>query len=118
MHSKKKHRLKRSARAKYKIQELGIASLSVYKSSRYIYAQISVSAPEGRKVVMQVSSISKDFDKKHSNNIASAVQVGQLIAQKALAAGISQVAFNRSGYKYHGRVKALADAARDIGLRF
>lgn len=118
MNIKKKNRLKRSARTRYKIKELGVASLSVCKSLKYIYAQISIPADKGRKVVLQVSSISKDFDGKLSNNISSAVKVGELIAKKAVSAGITHVAFDRSGYKYHGKIKALADAARENGLKF
>ena len=86
MNVKKKNRLKRSARTRYKIKELDVASLSVCKSLRYIYAQISFPADKGRKIVLQVSSVSKDFDSKLSNNIDSAVKVGQLIAKKAVSA--------------------------------
>ena len=118
MNSKKRSRLKRSAKTRHKIDELGIARLSVYKSLKYIYAQVSVHDDKGRRVILQVSSLSKDFDTKLSNNLDAAVKVGQLVAKKAVSAGISQVAFDRSGYKYHGCIKALADAARGEGLKF
>ena len=84
---------------------------------RYIYAQISIYDGKDRKIILQASSLSKDFDKKLSNNIEAAIKIGQLVAKKAISVGINQVAFDRSGYKYHGCIKALADAARVEGLK-
>ena len=118
MSLKRKLRLKRAAKTRYKIAELGAVRFSVYRSLKHIYAQISIPCDKGRKVILQVSSVSKDFNVKLSNNMSSAVKVGQSIGKKAVSAGITKVAFDRSGYKYHGRIKALADAARGQGLKF
>lgn len=112
MNEKKTSRLRRARRARAKIRELRAHRLCVFRSPRHIYAQII--SPEGDKVLAAASSLGE----KKSGNVESAVEVGKLIAEKAKAAGISKVAFDRSGYRYHGRVKALADAARDGGLEF
>lgn len=118
MNLKKISRLRRAAKIRHKIDELRVPRLSIHKSLKYIYAQISVYEDKGRRVILQASSLSKDFDKKLSNNTESATKIGSLVAKKAVAMGIDKVAFDRSGYKYHGCIKALADAARNQGLKF
>lgn len=92
--------------------------LSIYKSLNNMFAQI-IDDTKGHTVVA-ASSLDKEFkdDSSHQGNVASAKKVGELIAVKALAKGVKKVVFDRSGYMYHGRVKALADAAREAGLDF
>ena len=115
---KKITRLRRSRKARAKIREMGIHRLCVHRTPRHIYAQVI--APTGSQVVTSVSTL--DADVKGSltgtGNVAAATLVGRMIAEKARAAGITKIAFDRSGFKYHGRVKALADAAREHGLEF
>lgn len=115
---KKSARMRRAARARHKIRELGAHRLSVFRTPRHIYAQVI--SPDGATVIAAASTVEKDLRKglKGTGNTEAAVQVGKAIAEKAKAAGIEQVAFDRSGFKYHGRVKALADAARESGLQF
>lgn len=98
------------------MRELQAVRLSVYRTPKHIYAQII--APEGDKVLAAASTLDKDLRAGVTGNVDAAGKVGQLIAERAKAAGVSAVAFDRSGYKYHGRVKALADAAREGGLEF
>ena len=112
MSDKKASRLRRARRARAKIRELRAYRLSVYRTPRHIYAQII--SPEGDKVLATASSHGQD----KTGNVTSAAEISKQIAEKAKAAGITKVAFDRSGYKYHGRVKALADAAREGGLEF
>ena len=90
--------------------------LSVFRSSQHIYAQV-ISA-DGNKVLASASTLDKELRDGATGNIDAATKVGKLVAERAKAAGVSQVAFDRSGFKYHGRVKALADAAREGGLEF
>ncbi|WP_121501027.1 50S ribosomal protein L18, partial [Pseudomonas aeruginosa] len=90
--------------------------LCVYRSSQHIYAQVI--AADGGKVLASASTLDKDLREGATGNIDAAKKVGQLVAERAKAAGVTQVAFDRSGFKYHGRVKALADAAREGGLEF
>jgi large subunit ribosomal protein L18 len=90
--------------------------LSVFRSVKHIYAQI-VDDTTGQTLIA-VNSDQKDPALKHGGNKAAATAIGKLLAGKAIAKGITQVAFDRNGYKYHGRVKALADAAREGGLKF
>tara|TARA_R110002124_G_scaffold69762_2_gene187365 strand:- start:201 stop:482 length:282 start_codon:yes stop_codon:yes gene_type:complete len=90
--------------------------LSVHRTPRHIYAQII--APAGDKVLASASTLDFDLRSSATGNIAAAAAVGQLVAKRAKEAGIEKVAFDRGGYKYHGRVKALADAARETGLEF
>jgi len=113
---KKTTRLRRSKRTRAKIAELGVPRLAVHRTPRHIYAQVI----DGSRVVATASTVSKDLrgDVRNGGNVEAAVQVGKAVAEKATAAGISRVAFDRSGFKYHGRVKALADAAREGGLQF
>lgn len=112
MNEKKESRLRRARRARAKIKELRAHRLCVFRSPRHIYAQII--APEGDRVLVTASSLGE----KKAGNVESAAKIGKLIAEKAKAAGITKVAFDRSGFRYHGRVKALADAAREGGLEF
>jgi len=115
---KKTSRLRRAKRTRAKIKELCVARLSVHRTPRHIYAQVI--GDDGLKVVASASTVGKDLRSqvKYSGNVDAAVAVGKSIAEKAKAAGITEVAFDRSGFKYHGRVKALADAARENGLKF
>lgn len=118
MHSKKISRLRRARRTRAKISELGAHRLSVHRTPRHIYAQII--APDGSTVIASASTLQKAVkgDLKYTGNVEAAAAVGKLIAQKGKDAGVSRVSFDRSGFKYHGRVKALADAARENGLEF
>ena len=113
---KKQSRLRRAKRTRSKISELGVYRLCVHRTSQHTYAQVI--SPDGGKVVASASTNESDVKSalKHSGNIEAAVKIGQLIAERAKANGVDQVAFDRSGFKYHGRVKALADAARESGL--
>ena len=116
MNSKKQSRLRRARRARVKIRELGSPRLCVNRTPRHIYAQV-ISA-EGDKVLASASTLDKSLRSGATGNAEAAKSVGALIAERAIDAGIKQVAFDRSGYKYHGRVKALADSAREAGLEF
>ncbi len=116
MSAKNDSRLRRARRARTKMRELGINRLSVHRTPRHIYAQVF--APGGDKVLASASTLDKDLRSGSTGNIDAAAQVGKLVAERAKAAGVEKVAFDRSGYKYHGRVKALADAARENGLDF
>lgn len=115
---KKSARIRRSRRARAKIKELCVPRLSVHRTPRHIYAQVI--APNGSEVLAAASTVQTDIKSgvKYSGNTDAAAAVGKAIAEKAKAAGVTQVAFDRSGFKYHGRVKALADAAREAGLQF
>lgn len=101
-----------------KIQELNVMRLTVYKTSQHIYAQVFTA--DGSKVIAAASSLEKDIRTQELGNgkIGVASKVGALVAKRAKAKGISKVAFDRSGFKYHGRIKALADSAREHGLEF
>jgi large subunit ribosomal protein L18 len=116
MSDKKQSRLRRARRARAKIRELGVNRLSVYRTPRHIYAQVI--AQDGASVLASASTLDKSLRSGKTGNAEAAKSVGELIAERAKAAGITQVAFDRSGFKYHGRVKALADAAREAGLEF
>jgi large subunit ribosomal protein L18 len=116
---KKQARLRRAARARAKIREVGAFRLCVYRTPRHIYAQII--APAGDHVVASASTLDKGLRESiagHKGNASAAAAIGKAIAQRALTAGVDQVAFDRSGFRYHGRMKALADAARESGLKF
>ncbi len=114
---KKSSRLRRARKTRAKISELAVPRLSIHRTPRHIYAQVI--AASGSEVVASVSTVQSDMkgQVKYTGNIEAAAAVGKAIAEKALAAGVSAVAFDRSGFKYHGRVKALADAAREAGLK-
>jgi large subunit ribosomal protein L18 len=116
MVDKKAARRRRAARVRAKIRELGVYRLCVHRTPRHIYAQVI--APDGSSVVCSASTLDRAVREEigRTGNIRAASTVGQAIAERAKAAGITRVAFDRSGFKYHGRVKALADAARENGL--
>ena len=116
--TKKQQRLRRAVRARAHIRELGVARLSVHRTPNHIYAQVTDAL--GARVIAAASTVQKAVrgELKNTGNVAAARAVGQAIAAKAKAAGVSKVAFDRSGYQFHGRVKALADAARQAGLEF
>lgn len=116
MSAKNDSRLRRARRARAKIRDLGVNRLSVHRTPRHIYAQVL--APAGDRVLASASTLDSSLRSGSTGNIGAAAEVGKLVAERAKAAGIENVAFDRSGYKYHGRVKALADAARENGLEF
>ncbi|MDP3330508.1 MAG: 50S ribosomal protein L18 [Methylococcaceae bacterium] len=115
---KKLSRLKRALKLRSKIKSQGINRLSIHRTSQHIYAQII--SGDGKLTLASASTLQSEVKAMLSNtsNSNAAAHVGQLIAEKALAVGVSKVAFDRSGFKYHGRVKALAEAAREAGLIF
>ena len=113
---KKLSRLKRARRGRAKMKELKVMRLSVHRTPRHIYAQVF----DASRVVACASTLQKDVtgDLKATGNVEAAKAVGRAIAERAKAKGVTRVAFDRSGFRYHGRVKALADAAREHGLEF
>ena len=116
---KKKARIRRATRARAKIQELGEQRLCVHRTPRHIYAQVI--APGGDQVLASASTLDKEVKSTiegHCGNTSAAAAVGKAIAERAKQAGVERVAFDRSGFRYHGRVKALAEAARESGLQF
>jgi len=115
---KKASRLKRALKLRSKIKKFEINRLTIHKSSQHIYAQVL--SVDGKTTIAAASTVQSDVKVglKSTSNILAAQAVGKTIAEKALAAGVQVVAFDRSGFKYHGRVKALADAAREAGLKF
>jgi large subunit ribosomal protein L18 len=117
MMQKKVSRLKRALRGRAKLRELRVVRLSVHRTPRHIYAQV---LDANSRVVAVASTLQKDVAEglKGTGNVEAAKAVGKAIAERAQAKGVKQVAFDRSGFKYHGRVKALADAAREHGLEF
>ena len=117
MNVKKVTRLRRAKKARGKISRLRATKLCVHRTPQHIYAQVV--SPEG-KVLASASSVEKEFKQKHpkTGNVAAATEIGKLIARRAKTKDIVKVAFDRSGFRYHGRVKALADAAREGGLEF
>ena len=114
---KKVSRLKRARRGRAKIRELKVMRLSIHRTPRHIYAQVF---DDASRVVAVASTLQKDVAEglKGTGNVEAAKAVGKAIAERAKAKGVTRVAFDRSGFKYHGRVKALADAAREHGLEF
>ena len=116
--NKKENRLRRARSVRAKISELGELRLCVHRTPRHIYAQII--AADGGSVLASASTVQKSVSGglKSTGNIAAAQAVGKTLAERAREAGIERIAFDRSGYRYHGRVKALADAAREAGLKF
>lgn len=116
MNEKKKARLRRATKTRVNIRGKGTVRLCVHRTPRHIYAQI-ISA-NGANVLAAASTTEADLRTELTGNVNAATKVGQLIAERAKAAGVTKVAFDRSGFKYHGRVKALADAARENGLEF
>ena len=116
MNVKKQARLRRARRTRAKISQLNVNRLCVFRTPRHIYAQII--SPSGAEVLAAASTLDKSLRGTVTCNIAAATKIGAMIAERAKAAGVSKVAFDRAGYNYHGRVKALADAAREGGLEF
>ena len=116
MSAKNDSRLRRARRARAKIRELGENRLSVHRTPRHIYAQVL--APESDRVLASASTLDKSLRSGTTSNIGAAAEVGKLVAERAKEAGVARVAFDRGGFKYHGRVKALAEAARENGLSF
>ena len=112
----KEARLRRSRKTRLKIAELGVKRLVVYKSNNHIYAQVIDET--GSKVLAVASTLIKGLNIANGGNIEAAKLVGKQIAEKAKESGIKEVAFDRSGFYYHGRVKALAESARENGLVF
>jgi large subunit ribosomal protein L18 len=118
MQDKKTTRIHRAVRTRAKIRQLGAHRLAVHRTPRHIYAQII--APDAGHTVAAASTVESAVAEglEGTGNIEAARKVGAVIAERAKAAGITRVAFDRSGFKYHGRIKALADAAREGGLEF
>ena len=115
---KKTARLRRAKKTRSHIRRMGMPRLTVHRSGRHIYAQV-IDA-EGGSVIAAASTVQKDLrtELTSTSNKDAAKAVGKAVAERAVAAGISDVAFDRSGYRYHGRVAELADAARESGLKF
>ncbi len=119
---KKASRLRRSRQTRLKIAELGVTRLAVHRTNQHIYAAIV--SGDGTRVLASASTVEADVRKELSDksgkggNISAAAAVGKRVAEKAREAGVETVAFDRGGFRYHGRVKALADAAREAGLKF
>jgi large subunit ribosomal protein L18 len=118
MMNKKMARLRRSRKTRAKIAELKVMRLSVHRTNCHIYAQIYSGC--GTAVVVAASTVEVAVRQQQPNggNVGAAQLIGKLIAERAAAKGVNEVAFDRSGFKYHGRIKALADAAREGGLKF
>jgi len=116
MKDKKVSRLRRARRSRMQMREQGATRLCISRTPRHIYAQV-ISA-DGGQVLASASTLDKELRSGATGNIEAAGKVGTLVAERAKAAGVSKVAFDRSGFKYHGRVQALADAAREGGLDF
>jgi large subunit ribosomal protein L18 len=116
--TKKEQRLRRSRQTRQRISNQRVVRLAVYRSNLHIYA--SIVSDDGTKVLASASTAEKEIRDQLSNggNVSAATAVGKRIAEKAKAAGIDKVAFDRSGFAFHGRVKALAEAAREAGLQF
>jgi large subunit ribosomal protein L18 len=115
---KNEARMRRARKGRSHIRELAVPRLSVHRTPRHIYAQII--APGGGTVVAAASTLQAAVREglKKTGNVAAAAAVGKVIAERAKTAGVTKVAFDRSGFRFHGRVKALADAAREGGLEF
>ena len=115
---KKSSRLRRAAKTRAKIRQLGVCRLTVHRTPRHIYAQVL--SADGSQVLAAASTLQADVRSasKATGNAEAAALVGKTVADKAKAAGVDKVAFDRSGFQYHGRVKALAEAAREAGLQF
>lgn len=115
---KKHSRTRRAKKGRARMRELGVTRLSVHRTPKHIYAQVL--APDGGTVLASASTVQKDVREglKSTGNVDAAKAVGKIIAERAREAGVETVAFDRSGFRYHGRVKALAEAAREAGLQF
>lgn len=111
-------RLRRAKSTRSHIRKLGVARLSVLRTGQHLYAQVFTA--DGSKVLAAANTTQADVKEglKNGKNADAAAKVGKLVAERALAAGITKIAFDRSGYRFHGRIKALAEAAREAGLQF
>ena len=118
MEKKKAARLRRARKARAAIRRQGKPRLTIYRSGQHIYAQV-INSEDGH-VLASASTLQGEVREglKGTNNKEAAAAVGKAVAERAVEAGVKEVAFDRSGYQYHGRVKELADAARDVGLKF
>jgi large subunit ribosomal protein L18 len=116
MSAKNEARLRRARRSRVRMRGLGVNRLSVHRTPQHIYAQVFT--PTGDKVLASASTLDSALRGGATGNATAAAEVGKLVAQRAKEAGVKKVAFDRGGFKYHGRVKALADAAREAGLEF
>ena len=121
MMTKKEQRLRRSRQTRVRIAQQGAARLTVFRSNLHIYA--SIISGDGGKVLASASTAEKEVREQigaagKGGNVSAATIIGKRIAEKAKAAGVEKVAFDRAGFAYHGRVKALAEAAREAGLQF
>jgi large subunit ribosomal protein L18 len=121
MITKKEQRLRRSRQTRLRIAQQRVARLTVFRSNLHIYA--SIVSDDGTQVLASASTVEKEVREQigaagKGGNASAATIIGKRIAEKAKAAGVEKVAFDRSGFAYHGRVKALADAAREAGLQF
>ena len=116
--NKRSARIRRGKRSRMKMRELGVTRLSVFRSSKHIYAQVI--SGEENKIIVSASTVEKSMrdELSYTGNADAAAAIGKLVAERAKEKGIESVAFDRSGFKYHGRVKALAEAAREAGLQF
>ncbi|NDK39552.1 50S ribosomal protein L18 [Pseudoxanthomonas gei] len=111
-------RLRRAKSTRAHIRVLGVPRLSVLRTGQHLYAQLF--SADGSKVIAAANTLQADVKEglKNGKNSDAAARVGKVIAERAVAAGIEKIAFDRSGYRYHGRIKALAEAAREAGLKF
>jgi len=121
MLNKKDQRLRRARQARARIAKQSVARLTVFRSNLHIYA--SVVSDDGQRVLASASTAEQEVRDQlgapgKGGNVAAATLVGKRLAEKAKAAGVEKVAFDRAGFAYHGRVKALAEAAREAGLQF
>jgi large subunit ribosomal protein L18 len=118
MSIKNNARLRRAKSTRAHIRVLGVPRLSVLRTGQHLYAQLF--SADGSKVIAAANTLQADVKEglKNGKNSDAAARVGKVIAERAVAAGIQKIAFDRSGYRYHGRIKALADAAREAGLQF
>jgi large subunit ribosomal protein L18 len=114
--AKKDARLRRARRGRAHMRKLGVHRLCVHRTPRHMYAQLI--SPDGARVLAAASTLDAVLREGATGNADAATRVGKLIAERAREAGVTSVAFDRSGYRYHGRVKALAEAAREAGLQF
>jgi large subunit ribosomal protein L18 len=116
--TKKERRLRRAVKTRAHIRQLGVARLTIHRTPQHMYAQVTDSS--GAKVIAAASTLQATIREglKGTGNIDAAKAVGRAIAERTKAAGVSKVAFDRAGFQFHGRVKALADAAREAGLEF
>jgi large subunit ribosomal protein L18 len=116
--NKNENRLRRAKSTRCHIRKLAVARLSVHRTDQHIYAQVFDAS--GLIVVAAASTVQKSIAEglKGTKNLVAAAAVGKAVAERALAAGVDSVAFDRSGFRFHGRIKALADAAREAGLKF